>query len=246
MSFLTGLKGCIRAAAGVLYPDKCVCCGEITEDGEDVCGVCRNSLEYINRDKRCIKCGLEKESCVCKARVYHFENIVSVFEYTGMAMHAVRHYKLYRKRHYSEFFIKHMVLLFLNEYRDIKFDAVCSVPTARISRMKHGFDHTAVLRDGIAVHLGLPVLKDVLCCRSFVRSQHGSDFSQRIKNVKGKYYTSKKLSGGTYLLIDDIKTTGATLDECAKQLLIAGADKVYAITALASVYKKNGLKKNEA
>lgn len=60
----------------------------------------------------------------------------------------------------------------------------------------------------------------------------------RLKNVKNKYYAQNKISGGNVLLFDDIATTGATLDECAKQLLIAGADRVYCISVLQSVHKK--------
>ena len=64
------------------------------------------------------------------------------------------------------------------------------------------------------------------------------DVKERFKNVKGMYKTNYKVTGKTILLVDDIKTTGASFDECAKQLLLAGADNVYCVSAVGSKTKK--------
>ena len=67
------------------------------------------------------------------------------------------------------------------------------------------------------------------------KQQHKLSIKNRLTNVNGKFYFNYRIDGATVLLVDDIRTTGATLDECAKMLLYAGADKVYCVTALATV-----------
>ena len=67
------------------------------------------------------------------------------------------------------------------------------------------------------------------------KKQHRSSIKERLSNVDGKYCATRRISTANVLLIDDIKTTGATLDECAKQLLFAGADSVYCVSVLGSI-----------
>ena len=66
------------------------------------------------------------------------------------------------------------------------------------------------------------------------KPQHILDASQRRRNVKGVYEATKNLDGKTVLLVDDIKTTGSTLNECAKQLRLKGAKEVYCLVGLIS------------
>ena len=62
--------------------------------------------------------------------------------------------------------------------------------------------------------------------------QHNLFLNERFGNVKDAYRATDKIKGQTVLLLDDIKTTGATLNECAKELKFSGAKKVYCIAAL--------------
>ena len=77
-------------------------------------------------------------------------------------------------------------------------------------------------------------------CRSSKSEAH-KDYKERFKNVKGIYKANGAFGGKTLLLVDDIMTTGATLNECAAVLLRAGADKIYCVTALRT--DKNDKKK---
>ena len=56
-----------------LFPKKCICCGEIIDEGEDMCYICQNNIELINPKKRCKFCGNEKDNCSCKTRVYYLK-----------------------------------------------------------------------------------------------------------------------------------------------------------------------------
>ena len=83
----------------------------------------------------------------------------------------------------------------------------------------------------------IDVFEDLLKCKYNRKSQHNMPFDERFQNVKGMYSFNYRIEGKTILLVDDIKTTGASLDECAKQLLLAGAEHIYCITGLVTVKK---------
>ena len=228
-----------RGMLSVVYPKKCIFCGEIIEETEDVCTVCHRELERIDPLKRCIKCGLVKKYCQCSSRVFRFEGLVSVFEYTGLAKKGYFKYKFSGREQYAGYFAKCMALAVKNEYGDIKFDFLCGVPTSLRSKTKRGYGHTEILCEHISYLTGIPYADKIIFCKNFKKPQHSHGFGERFENIKGKYYTKDKtnIKGATVLLVDDIKTTGASLDECARVLLWAGADKVYCVTLLETVFK---------
>ncbi len=221
------------ALISILFPKKCYACDRLISKGR-LCDLCKSSLVFINPAKRCIKCGLEKENCQCNYRAFYFENIIAVFEYSESARDIALGYKRDRQIQHSKFLSDYMVRAINEEYENINFSAVCYVPTSLKSRASQGYDHSKVLAKRVAKELSLP-LRNALFCKSFRRSQHKSDFKKRRKNVIGKYGIREKVNGNV-LLVDDIKTTGSTLDECSFKLLQAGADKVYCVTALATVF----------
>lgn len=232
------LNRIFEITADVFYPNKCISCSEIISSGKHLCDFCCKNIERINTDKLCLTCGLEKEFCSCRKHVYHFNAAVSPFKYEGIAKGAMQNYKFGQKRHYSVFFANEMVSVIQKVFPEIKFDIVCYVPMDFFGIMKRGYDQSELLARGISKIMGIPLRKDVLRCRNFYPHQHTSSYTERFKNIKDKYYTDCRIKAENVLLIDDIKTTGATLDECARLLMFAGADKVYCATALTSIPEK--------
>lgn len=227
----------------VFYPDVCISCGEAIDNGEFLCDYCRRNIERINPEKRCIKCGYEKKDCVCFSRVYSFCGIISLYENTGIAQKAYYKYKLLHKRHYASYFSKALALAIRSEYYGIEFDGICYVPSSKRSILTRGFDHSEELCREVSRITGIKFIDNLLYCKSFTRPQHKSSFDERIKNVRGKYGYRYKINAKSILLLDDIRTSGATLNECAKELLRAGADRVYCVTVLAQKRKNAKVEK---
>lgn len=211
-----------------------MCCGEIIEENASLCKLCENGIERINLDDICLDCGFEKANCSCKYNIFRFGGLISAFKNKGVAQKAYYSYKFAKRQHYSNFFADELAAAISKCYKDINFDIICFVPSYK----KHGYNHSGYIANAIAQKLNIPFCGDLLTCIKKCKKQHKSTIRQRINNVDGKYATNYMIKGKTVLLIDDIKTTGATLDECAKELMFAGADNVYCATVLGPAISK--------
>ena len=214
------------------FPKLCVCCGEVIDEPEYLCDECFKTIERCNSEKRCRVCGLEKGNCDCRWHVYYFEGCCAPFWNDGLAKKAMHSYKFSHKEYYAGFFAEQMALTVRNTYAGVRFDGVCYVPTTRRKKYKRGFDHCRGLALPIARIMEIPLLDNMLKCTRNAAAQHSLDFKERVKNVRDLYVWRRAAADKTLLLVDDIKTTGASIDECARQLLFAGAKNVYCVTAL--------------
>ena len=119
-------------------------------------------------------------------------------------------------------------------------DLICYVPAKKSTLYTRGFNQSELFAKEISFNLNLKFSKDLIKYRVEGKTQHRlKTVEDRFKNVRNLFKVTKKLSGKNILLVDDIKTTGASLDECARQLKFAGADKVYCVTALVTRVKKD-------
>ena len=230
--------GVYKSVIYCFFPNLCISCGEIIDDGKFLCEECTKEITKINPLKRCLKCGNDKKYCVCKSRVYRFESLVSLYENGGKAKEIYYKYKFNKKQAYAPFFAKELSIAIREEYGNINFSGFCGVPTSGLSRFKRGFDHTALICEELSDMCDIPYYDNLLYCKRTARFQHGSNFEQRKINVRNKYGFKHKIKSGNYLLVDDIVTTGNTADAAALALLKAGADRVYVLSVLQTVLKK--------
>lgn len=225
----------VKSILSAIYPNKCICCSEIIGEGSNICDKCNDGIERNNFNDMCLECGLEKDSCVCKFNVYRFDKLVCVFKNIGLARTAYYGYKFGKKQHYVHFFANEMCNAVNLLYSDIKFDYVCSVPSAS----RFSYDHCGYLAERVSDLIKVPYKNDILTCTRRTKRQHLSTIKERLKNVENKYKYNYRIQNANVLLVDDIKTTGATLDECAKTLLYAGANHVYCVVALGTTNNQN-------
>lgn len=216
-----------------VYPLKCICCGEILDENI-ICDKCNSSLERVNYNNLCLECGVEKEFCECNYKIFRFKNTICAFENCGQARKIYYSYKFHRKQHYADFFAEEVCNAVKNCYGNVYFDIVCAVP----SYMKLGYDHCTYIARSVSKKLNIPFYENLILCVKRTKKQHNSTIKERLINVEGKYMVTNHIYNKNVLLIDDIKTTGATLDECAKMLLFAGADNVYCATVLGTAKKE--------
>ncbi len=237
------IKKILNSAISFVFPNMCLSCGRIIDEDKRLCDSCQNNLTVIPADKRCLKCGLSKPDCDCVRHIYYFEGALSVFHNSNTARNIVYKYKFANKKHYREYIADKMIRIIKEEYSDIKFDVIVPVPTSLKSFVSRGYDHIFLLSENISEKLRIPISKDIIGCKPFGKPQHTNDYSNRFPNAREKYFVKNKTDAKTVLLVDDVKTTGATLDSCARCLLFAGAHTVYCVTALGGTLKKKVIKK---
>lgn len=227
-----------KAIMDAIFPQKCIACGSIIGNDDFLCEYCYEKIERVDFAKICRKCGLPKKQCECKNRVFHFDSVIAPFSSGDVAKAAMYRFKFKKVASYSKFFAQEMAKTVKMFYCDVKFDGIVFVPMHTLKHLKRGFNQSEQLAKRLSKILDIPLYSGVLTVKYTHRRQHSMTVKERFNNVKGMYGYKCKLNGKNILLVDDIKTTGATVDECARQLLLAGANEVYCITGLITEHKK--------
>jgi ComF family protein len=114
---------------------------------------------------------------------------------------------------------------------DIKeIDAIIPVPLSIKGLRDRGFNQSLLLSRIFSDYAKIPVILDGLVKTTETPPQLGLSAKERLSNLKGAFRSDKNFSGMRLLLIDDVMTTGATANECSRQLLSTGAKDVVVLT----------------
>lgn len=228
----------IRNLVCILYPERCACCGRVIEIGDFLCEYCACTLPIIKRPV-CFSCGANKEACGCKNEKNGYDAITTPFYYSGVISQAIRDFKFNSKKYIYRFLAFEMSECIKERYADERFDLICCVPMTNKKCRERGYNQSRLLAREIGKILCIEYC-DLLIKLYDTPQQHGLRADERKGNVIGVFDVNEKINinGRKILLCDDIKTTGATLGECAKILKLAGADEVKCIVAAITPFKK--------
>lgn len=206
----------------LLYPRRCVGCGRF---GGLVCGECERSLEPATGPGRCANCSArwaDASNCPRCFGLDALDGIRCAFEMEGVARRAVHELKYRYVRETATVMATHMASL----RTGTPFDVALSVPLHPRRQRERGFNQAELLLD----HLDWPRAPGGLRRSRKTDHQVGLDLGERRTNVRGAFvYEGPTLRGLTVAVIDDVVTTGATVNECAKVLKDHGARAVHAI-----------------
>lgn len=120
------------------------------------------------------------------------------------------------------------------------FDILTYVPTAFLRRLRRGYDQMELLCNEVGKELGVTPVKTLRKVRNTPPQSGIKDISRRRANVLGAYQAActESLAGKRILLLDDVITTGATISECARVLLTAGAKEVFCASMAVTQHNK--------
>lgn len=217
-----------------LYPRCCPICGEIVpKKSELICGECKNKLVYI-KNPRCKKCGkplefYKEEYCRdCKRRKHYFEEGRAVWVYSKEMRSSIYRFKYDNKREYADFYTEELVRVYGNWIKSLQVDAIVPIPLHKKRKTCRGFNQAEVLACGIGKKLNLPVMPEVMVRTKNTVAQKELNDKERQENVKNAFkIPSNEVKLKKVLLVDDIYTTGSTIDAAAKALKSKGVEKVY-------------------
>ncbi|MDO5708150.1 MAG: ComF family protein [Andreesenia angusta] len=231
----------------LIYRQKKICyiCGEYNPFIEkNLCGKCRSRYSLYDKDI-CSICGRKIEleenaigkehscfQCISNRNIY--DGGIAVFNYSKNIKKLIAEFKYEEELYLKEFFAYEMAnrIKSTDIYQDIDF--IISVPMS-INRLKtRGYNQADILAELVSKFLNIPYEDSLLKKIDKEKSQKGLSRIQRIRNIKDSFIINKGRDEDIYkkniLIIDDVYTTGTTVNEISRVLKKKNADKVYFLT----------------
>jgi ComF family protein len=211
----------------IIFPPRCIFCRRIlsSQAEQEICGDCFKKIPFTaeralsyNEDK------LDRAICAC--------------DYSGIIREALLRLKFRDRPGYSRALSGILARVVEEEYGGLVFDLVISVPLHNQRKRDRGYNQALLLSRELSRGKGIKEASYLMeRCRS-TEAQSLLDRDKRADNIKGAFRVKKpeEVCGKRILLIDDIMTTGNTLNECARALKEAGA--AYAAAAVVAASKK--------
>jgi len=241
MSLKVRLKKFYYSTVNLMFPLRCLICGHDISQYEAM-PLCKDHLDKIRLIEKpfCQICGrkLVSEMMVetlcndCRDAKWHFDRQYSAAIYTEVMQELVHLYK-YRMRCYLAYPFALLMEKFMENYIDAaKIDIVVSVPLHWRRYMYRGFNQAyEIVRCFNGKH-SLRISRGNLRRIRYTTPQVGLSPVERRGNILGafKVINPEEFKGKTILLVDDVFTTGATIDECSRVLRQAGAVKIIGFT----------------
>jgi len=215
----------------ILFPPRCIGCKRL---GEWLCDDCLDEIERLE-PPLCSLCGrplpgLSLRICpLCQSSPLKIDGIRSIAYYDGIMREAIHRFKYSGLVELSIPFGA-MMSSYLME-NPLPADAIVPVPLHEERLKERGYNQAALLAHELGRKTGLPVVKKPLVRIRDTPPQVGLSADERKENMKGAFICiGEGLAGRRVLLVDDVVTTGATLEACSLALKDAKAISVWALT----------------
>lgn len=210
----------------LLFPPRCIICGEVVPIGAPCCAGCRRDFSRLRL------AGDDNELLGAPERAYScLDGVCASFVYTEPISDTVARYKFYGERLLAREFALFMAEDFRRVYEGVKCDIALGAPS-----FEKRNDHAERLARECARLLGIKYDGRTLAKSRKTEKQHELGAAERASNLKGAFKVNEpeRVRGKSVLLIDDVTTSGETLNECAKALKDAGAAAVWALAFCAT------------
>lgn len=214
----------------LLFPKGCVLCGDAVAYDDLVCRHCKPDRMD---GELCVECGKPMAHCVCRLdHAWSFDRAVSALHYRRGTRGALLRLKKTPNPRIAAFFASEMKEVLAWAMPGAAFDLATEVPMHPEKLAARGFNQAELLAAETARILGIPHRMRLLACGGEIIAQHNLTREERFLAAADRYRLDiPRVEGKRILLVDDIMTTGATLDECARCLKRGGAAEVVALTA---------------
>jgi competence protein ComFC len=215
---------------GFFFPRRCVGCGRV---GDFLCDCCRQKLPQLV-PPFCQKCGKPQSSgglcSTCWRQQTDIDGIRSVFRFEGAVRQAIHELK-YRNLKAISGCLATLLANYLQR-EPVKGEILVPVPLRPRRLRERGYNQSGLLARELGKIIALPVIDDNLWrLKDSPPQARTTTVEERRRNVRKAFACrDDKLKGGNVILIDDVCTSGATLEACAEVLKSAGAVSVWGLT----------------
>lgn len=212
----------IKRILNLIFPPKCIFCKKIlnTDAEIEICKECYDQISF--KEGASINPG-----SVCN----YYTSVICVCDYTGIVKEAIRRFKFSNKPSYYRAFARLLAQTIKEMTQWQKFDMILSVPLHPQRQRARGYNQSHLIARELSRELGIKNEPRILIRVKNTDNQSLLNRNNRLVNVKDafKVTNASKIEGRTIFLVDDILTTGTTLNECSKVLKQAGAERIVAV-----------------
>ncbi len=228
----------------LVFPERCPLCGQIRPYGKKgMCKNCEAGITWIN-EPVCLKCGKmiedeENEYCDdCRKIPKSFVRCFAALSYENRVKDSLYEFKYNNQRSYAAFYVDCIMKKHGSILKDISFDGIVPVPVHPNKRRKRGYNQAELIAEELSLRLNVPMYPHYLIRCNDTAPQKELNDEQRIKNLKNAFKVGENdVKLDTVLLVDDIYTSGATMDCCTEALKTHGTEIVYcAVVAIGRGY----------
>ena len=223
-----------------LIPSQCPCCGRLLREGQQgLCSDCHSEIRWI-KPPFCTVCGtpfiseeINSHPCgACLTKRKYFTMARALASYEGSLQKAIHRWKYEGKEYLHIYFGKWMTEGLYDYWVPHLIDLLIPVPLHKKRLRERGFNQALLLVKELSRRTGISYRKRVLQKKKPTVPQVNLSGPEREKGVRGAFeiIAGKEVEGKAILLVDDVYTTGATVNECSRVLLAGGAKRVDVLT----------------
>lgn len=230
------MKALINSVHDLLFPRCCPLCHEII--GKRNTLVCKECSEKTNQLKTplCMKCGKEissweTEYCYdCDQKNQYFERCVACFSYNEVIRESMYYFKYKGRREYANFYVASIVKRWGNTIASWNPQVFLPVPLHKKRMYQRGYNQAELLGRRLGKIFGIPVDTKSVYRKENTKAQKELGSKERRKNLEKAFGIHKKIKNyQSVVLVDDIYTTGSTVNALAKLLKEQGVKQVYVV-----------------
>lgn len=218
----------------LFFPRCCPVCDDIvTPAGSLICPGCQGQLHRV-QGPRCKKCGKElllsdAEYCLdCTRQQRSFDYGIALYHYNEAAAKSMGMIKYKNKREYLDFYSRRMAADLGRQLQAMGAQAFIPVPVHPSRKRQRGFNQAEELAKRLAALTGIFCCSDVLVRVKKTEPQKALTSRQRLQNLEQAFAVNPLPPGlRRVILVDDIYTTGSTVEACSRVLKKAGIQKIY-------------------
>ncbi len=243
MRFYNALR---LAAQALLFPQRCVLCEKwvLQDDFSPLCTPCLENLESFALPL-CQQCGTllpgnfddRHATCArCREHRFQFDYARASGPYQGRLRDLIRLYKFDGHRRLAGPLGRRLIETFRAVEISFEPDWIVPVPLHRRRQLERGFDQTLLLAELLSGELSVPVFSGIRRVRD-TKPQFGLDMDERRRNLKNAFALQRDdwKSGSSLLIVDDVMTTGTTVDELSRCFRTEKADVQILVLTIARV-----------
>lgn len=224
-----------------IFPPLCIACSDVLSSRQEkvFCEACNRNILYLTQS-HCPVCGIifpdspaPDHLCGrCLEDHPHYDIARAALAYEGVIHDAIHQFKYGRNLTVGEALAGLLTDFHFSDIEIGSFDLIIPVPLHVRRLRRRGFNQALILARALGKKHGVAVDFSLLKRKKLTLTQTGLDKKEREKNIKDAFSVvhSEKLKAKNVIVVDDVYTTGATINECAKTLKKAGAAQVAVIT----------------